>query len=290
MLPKFTHIVASWDTAFENKTTSDYVVGQLWGVAGSDRYLLHSYRRHTNLQGTIQAMREAHHWAAERWPDAGHATLIEKSANGAEIINELKRELTGVLPVVVSTDKVSRAIAAAPAAEAGNVYLPGSAAPDTAAGYHAPNWVASFIEEAATFPNGRYDDQVDAFTQAMKWIREQPAPIYARILRPPPIPLDNPKNPRPRRTRGNVQRQPSHDRLRDVLSQPAPDDDPSLRRSPQPAPLPARARLLTPLRSCDYVRWRRPGRVVPDPHPPSRRVVAHLNLILSEELRFVPTA
>ena len=55
--------------------------------------------------------------------------------------------------------------------ESGNVYLPGRAAPDTAAGYHAPDWVASFIEEAATFPNGKHDDQVDAFSQAINWAR-----------------------------------------------------------------------------------------------------------------------
>jgi predicted phage terminase large subunit-like protein len=193
MLPKFTLIVASWDTAFENKTTSDYVVGQLWGVSGPDRYLLYSYRRHANLQGTIEAMRHVHRWGEERWPQAAHAILIEKAANGAEIVNQLKRELPGVLPIIVSNDKITRALAAALAAEAGNVYLPGRAAPDTAAGYHAPDWVANFIEEAATFPNGRHDDQVDAFSQAMNWIRERPTKIQAKLLIPPPIPLDNPR-------------------------------------------------------------------------------------------------
>ena len=59
MLPRFTRIVSSWDTAFEDKTTSDYVVGQVWGLAGPDRYLLYGYRRHANLQATKQAMRDA---------------------------------------------------------------------------------------------------------------------------------------------------------------------------------------------------------------------------------------
>jgi predicted phage terminase large subunit-like protein len=191
MLPAFTHIVASWDTAFEDKTTSDFVVGQVWGVAGADRYLLYSFRRHANLRATIQAMRDAHRWAEQRWPRAAHTTLVEKSANGAEIVAELKRELPGVLPLTVSADKITRAIAATPPLEAGNVYLPGRVASDTAAGYHAPDWVASFIEEAATFPNGRHDDQVDAYSQAMNWIRERPEPIIAKILVPPPVSIEN---------------------------------------------------------------------------------------------------
>jgi predicted phage terminase large subunit-like protein len=191
MLPKFTHIVSSWDTAFENKTTSDYVVGQIWGISGPDRYLLYSYRRHTNLRGTIDAMRHAYRWAEERWPNAAHTILIEKSANGAEIVSELKRELPGVLPITVSNDKITRAIAAAPAVEAGNVYLPGHTAPETAAGYHAPDWVASFIEEAATFPHGRYDDQVDAFSQAINHAAAR-ANVIPLTLHRPRGRIDNP--------------------------------------------------------------------------------------------------
>ena len=74
-----------------------------------------------------------------------------------------------MIAITVSTDKVTRAIAAQPHLEAGNIHLPGHAAPDTAAGYHAPDWVANLIEEAATFPNGKHDDQVDAFSQAINW-------------------------------------------------------------------------------------------------------------------------
>jgi predicted phage terminase large subunit-like protein len=167
LLPAFTQIVSSWDTAFEGKTTSDYVAGQVWGIHKADRYLLYGYRGHANLQQTMQEMRKAHAWATERWPRAGHSILIEKSANGAEITSQLKRELPGVLAVTVTNDKISRAIAAAPPLEAGNVYVPGRALPNSPAGYEAPDWVASLIEEAALFPNGKHDDQVDAFSQAM---------------------------------------------------------------------------------------------------------------------------
>ena len=45
-----------------------------------------------------------------------------------------------------------------PQIEAGNVYLPDPGV--------AP-WITGFIEECAAFPNGAYDDQVDAMSQAL---------------------------------------------------------------------------------------------------------------------------
>jgi predicted phage terminase large subunit-like protein len=173
MLPAFSRIISSWDTAFEAKTTSDYVVGQVWGLAGADRYLLYSYRRHANLNATKQAMREAHSWVGQRWPHIGHTILIEKSANGAEISSALKHELPGILSVTVSQDKIVRAIAAAAPLEAGNIYLPGRRTSDKPGGYTAPSWVDALIDEAALFPNGKNDDQVDAFSQAINYARQQ---------------------------------------------------------------------------------------------------------------------
>ena len=61
------------------------------------------------------------------------------------------------------------------------MFVPGELAPITAAGYSASDWVASLIEEAATFPNGRYDDQVDAFSQAMIWAQEKTEKIPMRV-------------------------------------------------------------------------------------------------------------
>jgi predicted phage terminase large subunit-like protein len=184
MLPTFTRVISSWDTAFEDKTSSDYVVGQVWGIRGPDRYLLWSYRRHANLHATLTAMRTGDAWVKARWPRAAHTILIEKSANGTEIIAALRREIPGVIPVTVSTDKITRAIAASPALESGNVFLPGDAAPTTPAGYRAPDWVGDLIEEAATFPNGKYDDQVDAFSQAMNWAADKDTKIFMRISVP----------------------------------------------------------------------------------------------------------
>jgi predicted phage terminase large subunit-like protein len=180
-LPAFTAVVQSWDTTFKDKTTSDYVVGTVWGQTGADLYLLRKVRKRMSLSLTKAEMRAITTWADDRWPRVPHRILIEKSANGVEIIEELKRELRGVTPVVASVSKVARAEAAEPALDAGNVYVPGMGEPDSPSGYNeavTPADTQELIEEAAAFPLGEHDDQVDSFTQAVNWTRahrSQPA-------------------------------------------------------------------------------------------------------------------
>jgi predicted phage terminase large subunit-like protein len=173
-LPRFTGLLQSWDTAFKDRTSSDYVVGGLWGQLGADLYLLALRRDRMGLSATKDAMRAMTAMAADGWPRLPMRVLIEKSANGVEIIEELKREIRGIVPVVASTSKVARAEAAEPALEAGNVYLPGQAEPGNPSGYNealTPAFAQALVEECAVFPNGQHDDQVDMFTQAVNWSR-----------------------------------------------------------------------------------------------------------------------
>lgn len=124
------------------------------------------------MQATKTSMRELRAWAVEQWPAAAQYILIEKSANGVEIIEQLQRELTGVTPVIASVDKVLRAEAAAAVLESGNCFVAGAQAPELD-GYdpaRTPADTQLFIEECAVFPNGQNDDQVDAFTQAINWL------------------------------------------------------------------------------------------------------------------------
>ena len=175
-LPRFTAIVQSWDTAFKDRTANDYVAGGLWGQVGSDLYLLDMRVERMGLTKTKQAIRDMSSFAELRWPKLPIRVLIEKSANGVEIIAELKRELRGVIPVTASVSKVARAEAAEPALEAGNIFLPGMGAPDSPSGYDesmTPAFAQGLIEECAVFPNGAHDDQVDMFTQAVNSTRKR---------------------------------------------------------------------------------------------------------------------
>ena len=74
-----------------------------------------------------------------------------------------------MIPITPRGDKVSRAHAVSPQVEAGNVYLPGTAN-DQGTGYDRARtdaWVQGLVDEAASFPNAKNDDQVDALTQAL---------------------------------------------------------------------------------------------------------------------------
>jgi predicted phage terminase large subunit-like protein len=90
-----------------------------------------------------------------------HTKLVEDKANGTAVIDTLKREISGLIPIEPQGGKEVRANAVSPQWESGNVYLPH---PDIAP------WVNDMIEEMIQFPNGKNDDQVDAMTQALaRW-------------------------------------------------------------------------------------------------------------------------
>ena len=148
--------IQSWDCAFKDLETSDYVVGQVWGRVGGKFLLLHQVRQKMDYPTTVKAVRQL----SADWPYC-LAKLIEDKANGSAVIQMLMYDLPGILPVNPQGGKVARAAAISPLVEAGNIYLPHP--------LYAP-WVKDFIEECAAFPNGAHDDQVDAMTQALiRW-------------------------------------------------------------------------------------------------------------------------
>lgn len=150
---KFDEVIQSWDFAFDGKDGSSYVVGQVWGRVGADKYLLDQVRDRMNFTQSIRALRNL----SAKHPRA-KAKLIENKANGPAIISTMKREISGLIPVQPDGTKVERLHAVSPQFEAGNVYIPD---PSIAA------WVNDYVEELVSFPNSAHDDQVDTTTQAL---------------------------------------------------------------------------------------------------------------------------
>ena len=87
------------------------------------------------------------------YPEAT-AKLVEDKANGPAIIDTLKREIAGIMPVSPGADsKEARAASVSPYWEAGQVYVP------------HPLWhpeIEDWIEEILGFPNMPHDDNVDS--------------------------------------------------------------------------------------------------------------------------------
>jgi predicted phage terminase large subunit-like protein len=144
----------SWDMAFKDTVDSAYVAGQVWAKHFANKYLLDQDRRKLDFVATVKAVKDL----SEKWPEAG-VKLVEDKANGPAVISELRGKISGLIPVNPEGDKVARCHAVSPQIESGNVYLPHPQI--------AP-WVNAFIEECAVFPNGRYADQVDSMTQALR--------------------------------------------------------------------------------------------------------------------------
>jgi len=169
--------VISVDTPQKDKETNDNIAIQCWGVYQGDRYLLDLKLGKMNYGSAKRAVKDMARWSRKTWPRAGNRILIENAAYGVEMITDLKRDLTGVEKISrgVDGDKIVRAEAASDALESGNCFLPGYGPPwqpfyDE---QKSPADVAGFVHSAATFPNAAYDDDVDAWSQAMNWLRSR---------------------------------------------------------------------------------------------------------------------
>ena len=151
---KFDKVLASWDCTFKDTDGTDYVVGQVWGKAGANSYLLAQVRQRMSFTKTVRevvTLREA-------WPRI-REILIEDKANGPAVIDTLKASVPGIIPIEPDGSKLARAHAVSSYWEAGNVWLPH---PDIAP------WVKDLVAELTTFPASANDDQVDALTQALR--------------------------------------------------------------------------------------------------------------------------
>jgi predicted phage terminase large subunit-like protein len=146
-------VFQSWDMAFKDTKDADFVVGQVWQHDGIKARLLDQVRARMTFTATVTAVEALR----AKWPGTS-AVLVEDKANGTAVLDTLKLRVPGLVPITPTESKQARAQAVSPFIEAGNVELPH---PSLAA------WVGDFIEEAAAFPNGTHDDQVDTTSQAL---------------------------------------------------------------------------------------------------------------------------
>lgn len=178
--PKFRMVVQSIDAPLKDKQSNDLIAIQAWAAVGADRYLLDLKKGSMSYSQAKRAVIEQARHVRTLVPHAAHHVLIESAGYGDELADELKRELGGVhkLSHAREGDKILRAEAASADLESGNCFLPGYRdGPDE---YSMPDEarcsadIVDLINSCAVFPNGRYDDDVDAFSQAINWIRNRP--------------------------------------------------------------------------------------------------------------------
>ena len=155
----FDQTICSWDCAFKDKDTSDYVCGQVWGRSGRNFFLLWEECDRMDFSQTCEAVKRM----AQRFPGA-QPIIIEDKANGIAVINTLMEEIYGLQEVDPQGGKISRANATTGTYAAGEVYHP---APDI----HP--WIIDHDKELTDFPFGSNDDRVDAMSQALIFLMQQ---------------------------------------------------------------------------------------------------------------------
>lgn len=183
---QFDEMITSWDMKLKDKESGDYVVGQTWGRNAGHYWLTKQLRGQWNQPTTENAIA----LASVREPRA-RVHLVENTGNGPEVIAALRKPhpeyvvsdhiagllgmtteervevqrirrqgMSSIIPVTVKGDKVIRMRAESGAIEGGETHLPENA-----------EWLITYIEEMSAFPNGAHDDQVDATSQALSYLR-----------------------------------------------------------------------------------------------------------------------
>ena len=164
-LPKLTWVLISVDATFRKTGTSQ--VGMLViGGWKARRFVLDDTTKklsYTETKDAIRALRK-------KWPKTTRI-LVETKANGDAIIDELGQEIPGVIGVSPRGGKEARAAAMQPSVQALQWFLP-----------EGEPWVADLVDEFAAFPNGRYDDRVDAASQAAIEMMKSPDAARAAML------------------------------------------------------------------------------------------------------------
>ena len=171
--PRLDHMeetVQAWDATFKGGTNDDFVAGQTWARYKTDMYLLpHWCHKRLGFTETLDAIRAM----SKIYPQAT-VKLVEDKANGPAIIDTLKQEISGIMPVSPGADsKESRASSVTPYWEAGQVYIP------------HPLWISEvddWLEEILNFPNGAHDDNVDSMVYGVRRLQKKQTSVIDRFL------------------------------------------------------------------------------------------------------------
>src|SRR6185437_4706645 len=152
----FDLVFQSWDTANKAGDLNDFSVCTTWGKKGNNLYLLNVFRKRLEYPALKRAVRE------QATSFRVSKILIEDCGSGTSLIQDLGADGVGnITSCKPKRDKVLRMDSGTIMFENGSVYLPEQA-----------HWLAEYVHELVTFPNGKFDDQVDSTSQALDWIKD----------------------------------------------------------------------------------------------------------------------
>jgi predicted phage terminase large subunit-like protein len=168
--PKLEYRIVYADTAQKTGTQNDYSVFQCWGRSRDGQAVMLDQIRGKWEAPELLTQARAF-WAKHKTgPAPLRAFKVEDKVSGTGLIQTLKREGLPMIAIQRDRDKITRAHDAAPMIESGNVILPRDA-----------SWLSDFLAEAAVFPNGQHDDQLDPMFDAVSDMLQTPQAFFAVI-------------------------------------------------------------------------------------------------------------
>lgn len=159
----FRRIVLSVDCAAKVNQRADFTVVQTWGETHDRQFYL---LRQTRAKVEFDAMIEMIEKQARK--DEVDTILVEDKGQGTAYIQNRGQTAShrrlAPAPIVPidpkGQSKEFRFDEVTPLITSGEVHLPAKA-----------DWMDAFIKEVGQFPEGAHDDQVDAMTQALQWMK-----------------------------------------------------------------------------------------------------------------------
>ena len=167
-------IIQSWDTAIKTADGNSFSVCVTAMLRNNHLYVMHVWRGRLEFPELVKKAIELAQLYQPR------TLLIEDRASGQQLIQTIKGLKVYGVPEPIrcnpENDKLSRAEGVSSMVEAGQLLLPVEA-----------HWLGEFKSELLAFPSGRYDDQVDALTQLLGWVRDRWRPATVCLAGPEEI-------------------------------------------------------------------------------------------------------
>jgi len=158
---RFDQVIQSWDTANKDTELSNYSVCTTWGVKRQHLYLLDVFRRKVDFPSLKRAVLDLARLHKPR------LVLVEDKASGTQLIQELRAGHFSIVKEAPAMDgnKIMRLNSQTAKIEGGFVLFPMEA-----------HWLEAYLAELTSFPNSKYDDQVDSTVFALAWSTSGPRP------------------------------------------------------------------------------------------------------------------
>lgn len=173
--PSLEFVICSCDTAYTEKQTADYSACVVLGIY-RDQYdtpkimIMHAWQERLGLNDLVKKIAAtAKKYKADR-------VLIESKASGISVAQEIRRlfgnEVFGLTGINPKGDKVARVMAIEPLFAEGTIFIP--FIKDKETGNLIPrDWAETLMNQVAQFPKGSSDDEVDAMSMGISFLRNQ---------------------------------------------------------------------------------------------------------------------